>query len=76
MASAIDAIYVRRAIIRGKAAFSKCLNILWHGDALTTAPADVSQLSPTVSPTRRSDPTRTERAAEPRELMAERRCAS
>ena len=35
----------------------------------------LSQLSPTVSPTRRSDPTRTEHAAEPRELTAERRCA-
>ena len=57
LAAAIDAVVVRRATVRGKAAFSDRIGILWRGDAPTDLPGRrVKQLRPLAVPDDRPDP--------------------
>jgi site-specific DNA recombinase len=57
LAAAVDAVVVRRASVRGNAAFADRIGILWRGDAPTDLPGRrLKQLRPLTLPHDRPDP--------------------
>jgi len=57
LAAAIDAVVVRRAAVRGRAAFADRIGILWRGDGPADLPGRrIKQLRPLLVPHDRPDP--------------------